>query len=90
GDLRAARRAFARASDKQPDAWYPRFAYGLLARSDGDLDAARRALRAARERNPRDPLVAVAQRRVRLTPMSLDEAQRRLAERLALRRNQEP
>lgn len=90
GALARARRAFARASEKQPDAWYPRFAQGLVASSAGDGDDARRRLRSAQERNPLDPLLAEALRRLGGAPMRFDEALRRLDERLDLRRNQEP
>ncbi len=90
GALSAAQAAFARASEKQPDAWYPYFARGLLAGSAGDSTAARRWLLAAQERNPRDPLVADALSRVGTRPVTFDEAQRSLRERLDLRRNVTP
>lgn len=87
GALTAAQAAFARASDRQPAAWYPYFARGLVASAAGDRAGARRWLLAARERNPRDPLVADALARVDRTAMTFDEAQRGLRERLDLRRN---
>ncbi len=89
-DLPQARRAFARASEKQPDAWYPRFAAGLLAGDAGDGAAARRWLRSAQERNPLDPLVADALRRLSGAPMTFDEGVRGMKERLDIRRNKEP
>jgi Flp pilus assembly protein TadD len=89
-DLPQARRAFARASRKQPDAWYPRFAAGLLASEAGDGAAARRWLRSAQERNPLDPLVADALRRLSGAPMTFDDAVRGMQERLDIRRNKEP
>jgi len=89
-DLAQARRAFARASEKQPDAWYPRFAAGLLASEAGDGVAARRSLRSAQERNPLDPLVADALRRLSGAPMTFDEGVRGMKERLDIRRNKEP
>ncbi|HWC26535.1 MAG TPA: O-antigen ligase family protein [Solirubrobacteraceae bacterium] len=87
GRIAQARRAFARAAAKQPDAWYPRFAQGLLAAAAGDTEDARRLLLAARQRNPRDPLIGEALRRVTKRPMTLKEATRRIEERLDLRRN---
>jgi hypothetical protein len=87
GDLRAARRAFAHASDKQPGGWYPRFAEGLIAGAAGDRAGARRLIGAAKQRNPRDPLVGEALRRVDGAPMTFDEALRRLRTRLDIRRN---
>ncbi len=90
GALSAAQAAFARASERQPDAWYPYFARGLLAGSAGDRTAARRWLLAAQERNPRDPLVAEALRRAGTRPVTFVEAQRSLGERLDLRRNVTP
>lgn len=89
GALPAARRAFARAAERQPQGWYPRFAQGLIASAAGDRAQARRLLVSAQWRNPRDPLIAEALRRVDGKPMTFDEAQRRLATRLDLRRNVE-
>lgn len=89
-DLPQARRAFARASAKQPDAWYPRFAAGLLAGEAGEGAAARRWLRSAQERNPLDPLVADALRRLSGAPMTFEEGIRGMKERLDIRRNKEP
>jgi Flp pilus assembly protein TadD len=88
-ELAAAQTAFAHASDNQPDAWYPRFARGLIASAAGDPAEARRWLRAAQQRSPLDPIVADALRRVDDTPMTFDEAQRRLGARIAARRNEE-
>lgn len=90
GELAAAQRAFARASGKQPEAWYPHFARALVASAAGDSAGARRRLLAAQARNPLDPLVADVLRRVDSRPVTFDEAQRRLRERLDLRRNVEP
>jgi Flp pilus assembly protein TadD len=90
GHLPQARRAFARASEKQPDAWYPRLAAGLLASAAGDDEDARRWLRSAQARNPLDPLVADALRRLSGAPMTFDEAVRGMKERLDIRRNKEP
>lgn len=89
-DLPQARRAFARASEQQPEAWYPHFAAGLLASEAGDRAAARRSLRAAQQRNPLDPLVADALRRLSGAPMTFDEGLRGMKERLDIRRNKEP
>ena len=90
GELAAAQEAFAEASDRQRDAWYPPFVRGLLASGAGDRAGARRRLRSAHRLNPRDPLVAEALRRVDSTPVTFDEAQRRLGRRLDVRRNAEP
>ena len=90
GHLPQARHAFARASEKQPDAWYPRLAAGLLASAAGDDEDARRWLRSAQARNPLDPLVADALRRLSGAPMTFDEAVRGMKERLDIRRNKEP
>ncbi len=90
GHLPRARLAFARATEQQPDAWYPRFAAGLLASEAGDGAAARRWLRSAQERNPLDPLVADALRRLSGAPMTFDEGVRGMKERLDIRRNKEP
>lgn len=88
--LAASREAFAHASAKQPDAWYPHFAHGLIASAAGDPQAAVRSLRAARERNPLEPLIGEALRRVDGAPMTLDEALRRFDQRLDERRTIEP
>lgn len=90
GALAAAQAAFARASDKQPAAWYPYLARGLVASSAGDSAGARRWLLAAQERNPLDPLVADALSRVDDEPLTFGEALRSLRERLDLRRNVTP
>jgi Flp pilus assembly protein TadD len=89
-DLPQARLAFERASEKQPAAWYPRFAAGLLASAVGNSASARRWLHSAQARNPLDPLVADALRRLSGTPMTFDEAIRGMKERLDIRRNKEP
>jgi Flp pilus assembly protein TadD len=89
-DLPQARLAFERASEKQPAAWYPRFAAGLLASAAGDSGGARRWLHSAQARNPLDPLVADALRRLSGTPMTFDEGIRGMKERLDIRRNKEP
>lgn len=88
GELAAAHAAFTRASEEQPDAWYPHFARGLIASAAGDRSAARRWLRSAQQRSPLDPLVIEALRRVNGAPMTFGEAQRRLGRRLDVRRNQ--
>lgn len=90
GELAAARDAFARGADKQPSAWYPPFARALVSSAAGDRAGARRWLVAARQRNPLDPLVAEALRRVDTRPVTFDEAQRRLRQRLDVRRNAAP
>ena len=87
GELAAAQAAFARAGAKQRTAWYPPFAQALVASAAGDRPGARRWLLVARRRNPRDRLVADALRRVDSRPVTFDEAQRRLRERLDVRRN---
>lgn len=84
---KAARAAFAQAARKQPDAWFPYFAQGLLTDATGDRAAARRLLTQARARNPREPLVTDALRRLDTAPMTFDEAVQRIDERRDVRRN---
>jgi O-antigen ligase/polysaccharide polymerase Wzy-like membrane protein len=89
GNLPRARSAFAEAARRAPAYWYPRFALGLVASAAGDPDEARRQLRAAHARNPREPLIAAALRRVGgRAPLRFDEAQRRLDERRRVKRTQ--
>jgi Flp pilus assembly protein TadD len=85
-----ARIAFERAAEREPDAWYPQFAAGLTASAAGDVAGARARLRAALARNPRDPLIPEALRRLQGSPMTFAEAVDRIDERLDLRRNKEP
>ena len=89
GDLRRARSAFAEAATRSPQAWYPRFALGLAASAGGDRGQAKRHLRAALGRNPRDPLLADALRRVEgADPLDFAEAQRRIDARRRIQRVQ--
>jgi len=89
GDLRRARSAFAQAARRAQASWYPRFALGLVASAAREPDAARRHLRAARARNPREPLIADALRRVDgSAPLGFAEAQRRLDARRRIQRAQ--
>jgi hypothetical protein len=89
GDLRRARSAFAEAARRAPASWYPRFALGLVASAAREPGAARRQLRAAHARNPREPLIVDALRRVDgSAPLGFAEAQRRLDERRRIQRTQ--
>jgi hypothetical protein len=89
GDLRRARSGFAEAARRSLDAWYPRFALGLVASAAGDRAAARRQLLAARARAPREPLIADALRRVDgRRPLGFAEAQRRRDEQRRIQRTQ--
>jgi hypothetical protein len=89
GDLPRARSAFAQAADRAPAFWYPRFALGLVATAAREPGAARRQLRAARARNPREPLIGDALRRLDgSAPLGYAEAQRRLDGRRRIQRSQ--
>ncbi|MDQ3675723.1 MAG: O-antigen ligase family protein, partial [Actinomycetota bacterium] len=87
GDLARAERAYRRAASRDRLAWFSHFSLGLIASARGDRGQARRELLMASERNPRDPVVRDALRRVNgADPMGFDEARQRFDERLALRR----
>jgi Flp pilus assembly protein TadD len=87
GDLRRAEHAYGRAADLDPLAWFPRFSLGLIASAHGERARARRELQAAADRNPRDPVIRDALRRVgRGNPMGFAEARRRFNEHAARRR----
>jgi Flp pilus assembly protein TadD len=89
GDLRRARIAFAEAAKRSPRAWYPCFALGLAASADGDRREARRQLQASLARNPRDPLIVDALRRVEgANPLGFAEARRRMDARRRIQRVQ--
>jgi len=89
GELPRARSAFTEAADRAPAFWYPRFALALVASAARDPGEARRQLRAAQSRNPREPLIAAALRRVDgRAPLGFAEAQRRLDERRRIQRKQ--
>jgi hypothetical protein len=89
GDLRRARGAFAEAARRAPASWYPRFALGLVATAAREPGTARLQLRAAHARNPREPLIADALRRVDgSAPLGFAEARRRLDERRRIQRTQ--
>ncbi|MDX6691668.1 MAG: hypothetical protein QOG15_3125 [Solirubrobacteraceae bacterium] len=86
GDLPRAARAYARAADRDKLAWFAHFALGLVASARGDRPGARLELQRATERNPRDPVIRDALRRVGgRDPMGFAEARRRFDERQALR-----
>lgn len=87
GDLRRAELAYRHAADRDRLAWFAYFSLGLIASERKDLPDARRLLRVASARNPRDPVIRDAVRRVGGDdPMGFAEARRRFTERLALRR----
>ncbi|MGH2917876.1 MAG: tetratricopeptide repeat protein, partial [Solirubrobacteraceae bacterium] len=87
GDLPRSARAYRHAAERDRLAWFPRFALGLIASARGDRAAATGELRAASERNPRDPVVRDALKRVNgAAPMGFDEARRRFDEHVERRR----
>ena len=89
GDLRRARIGFGEAARRSPRAWYPRFALGLVASAARDRGEARRQLRAAQARNPSDPLIADALRRVDAgAPLGFGEARQRIDARRRIQRTQ--
>lgn len=80
-DLPRAERAFREAAARDPQNWFPRFQLALLAGTRGDRAAAAASLREARARNPREPLIADAVRRLQenrpVTFAEVDEQLRR-------------
>lgn len=64
GDVTRAGSAFRRALEREPDNWYAHLELGLVEGSRGRYEPAAASLRRARELNPRDPVVALAQRLV--------------------------
>jgi hypothetical protein len=74
-DLARAREAFAQAAEREPQDWFSRFELGLTLSALGRDRAARRSLAAARARNPGDPLIREALRRLRSSrPLTFAEA----------------
>jgi tetratricopeptide (TPR) repeat protein len=65
GDEGRARRAFRSAVDREPETWYAWLELGLVDASTGRRGAAGTELARARALNPRDPVVALAQRLLR-------------------------
>ena len=65
GDPGRQRVFWLRALKRNPDNWYAQLKLGLLDVSAGNRGAALRRIRAAREINPREPVLALVERRVR-------------------------
>ena len=77
GRLDVSRRFFERAARRERRDWFARFELGLIAGQQGDRRRAREALMAARTRNPLDPLVRLAIRRLgQGRPLTFAEAER--------------
>jgi hypothetical protein len=66
GDRGKMRLDYSRALARNPDNWYSRMQLGVLYGIEHDYPAALRELREAQALNPREPLVALALRRVKL------------------------
>jgi len=78
-----ARRALLVATEREPHNWRAYFDLGLIsAQSLGDPGAARRALETARRLNPREPVLALARKRLAEgRPMTIAEAEARFERR---------
>ena len=83
GELRRAKIAFRRATEREPEDWFARFELGLTESARARERKARLALREALRRNPRDELIRTALRRAGgPRAMTFAEARSALAQRL--------